>query len=407
MAGLSDFVNAVASGDRTYEQAFTQAQGRNAAVDAAMTKARLAQREAAARERLGDALMRMGVENPLPTATALESGLVDYGQLSKGATEAQTRGFRGEAFDTARAGDVDLMNRLVSVIAEKPLTRTEVGEGVAYDPFAAPTAQEIQALPLGEQMRGASGVQSTQVDASGNLWLITREGKAIPATDQSGKQIKARVPGGAAGIRVVEGVDPMTGKERFEVVDIGGGQAPTVVPKPKTTATQTTDAERKAAGFYERMKSAQELLSGMEGAGYDPTSLRDTFTAGRGMANYLATPEGQNYRQAQENWVRANLRKESGAVIGADEMDAEIKNYFPKPGDGPEVVAQKRRNRDLLERNMQREAGRALEQASPLGQQMLQQPPGKYQVGQIIEAGGKRYRVTGGDVDDPDVEEVR
>lgn len=32
---------------------------------------------------------------------------------------------------------------------------------------------------------------------------------------------------------------------------------------------------------------------------------------------------------------------------------------------------------------------------------------GKYQVGQVIEVNGKRYRVTGGDMNDPDVEEVR
>lgn len=32
---------------------------------------------------------------------------------------------------------------------------------------------------------------------------------------------------------------------------------------------------------------------------------------------------------------------------------------------------------------------------------------GKYRVGQVIEANGKRYRVTGGDMNDPDVEEVR
>ena len=35
------------------------------------------------------------------------------------------------------------------------------------------------------------------------------------------------------------------------------------------------------------------------------------------------------------------------------------------------------------------------------------QQSGKYRVGQVIEHGGKRYRVTGGDMNDPDVEEVR
>lgn len=34
------------------------------------------------------------------------------------------------------------------------------------------------------------------------------------------------------------------------------------------------------------------------------------------------------------------------------------------------------------------------------------QPKGKYTVGQVIEVGGKKYRVTGGDLNDPDVEEI-
>jgi hypothetical protein len=41
------------------------------------------------------------------------------------------------------------------------------------------------------------------------------------------------------------------------------------------------------------------------------------------------SPEQQKYKQAADNWIRANLRKESGAVIGADEMAAEYATYFP------------------------------------------------------------------------------
>ena len=32
---------------------------------------------------------------------------------------------------------------------------------------------------------------------------------------------------------------------------------------------------------------------------------------------------------------------------------------------------------------------------------------GRYQRGEVIETGGKRWRVVGGDPNDPDVEEVR
>ena len=39
------------------------------------------------------------------------------------------------------------------------------------------------------------------------------------------------------------------------------------------------------------------------------------------------------------------------------------------------------------------------------GQGMTQQ--GKYTIGQVIPMNGKKYRVTGGDPNDPDIEEVK
>ncbi len=183
--------------------------------------------------------------------------------------------------------------------------------------------------------------------------------------------LKARAIETRPAPRIIEGVDPSTGQPTFEVVDPASGQKPTIKPTPDTRATQTTEAERKAAGFYDRMLNAAEILNAMEDKGYTP-STRDLYTAGQGVANIVATPEGQNYRQAQENWVRANLRKESGAVIGEDEMKSEISNYFPQIGDKPDVIKQKRANRAIVEKNMLREAGRAYQPASK--QQPEQRP---------------------------------
>jgi hypothetical protein len=79
--------------------------------------------------------------------------------------------------------------------------------------------------------------------------------------------------------------------------------------------------------------------------------------------NLLRSNDRQLYRQAQENWVRANLRKESGAVIGADEMAKEIENYFPQIGDGPGVIEQKRRSREAATQGMITSAGPGAERA--------------------------------------------
>ena len=88
------------------------------------------------------------------------------------------------------------------------------------------------------------------------------------------------------------------------------------------------------------------------------------------IGNYFSSPEYQLARQAQENFVTANLRKESGAVISKEEMDKEIRKYFPQPGDFQQVIDQKRLAREAAINAMRRNAGRALKnQQGPTGQQ--------------------------------------
>jgi hypothetical protein len=77
------------------------------------------------------------------------------------------------------------------------------------------------------------------------------------------------------------------------------------------------------------------------------------------LQNIGSSTQQQLYRQAQENWVRANLRKESGAVIGADEMRDEIKTYFPQPGDKPEQISQKELARQVTQEAMKTAAGKS------------------------------------------------
>jgi len=67
----------------------------------------------------------------------------------------------------------------------------------------------------------------------------------------------------------------------------------------------------------------------------------------------------QRVLQAQQAWVRAKLRKESGAVIGADEMADEIKTFFPQFGDKPETIRQKALLRQQAESGLVVEAGPA------------------------------------------------
>lgn len=122
-----------------------------------------------------------------------------------------------------------------------------------------------------------------------------------------------------------------------------------------------SEGERNASGFYQRMTNASKEMQALESQGYDPTNLRDYATVGNAALNFAASEKGQQYHQAAMNWVRANLRKESGAAIGKDEAESEIRNYFPQPGDSPAVIQQKARNRQVTEEAMRQAAGRAVQ----------------------------------------------
>jgi hypothetical protein len=133
-----------------------------------------------------------------------------------------------------------------------------------------------------------------------------------------------------------------------------------------------TEAEQKAAGFSQRMELSNQLINDLESKiaakGQDPNIMFPTATSqaigsipfvGDYARTKFTSTEQQQYRQAQENWVRANLRKESGAVIGAEEMNAEIRNYFPQPGELPESIAQKNIARQVTQEAMKTAAGKS------------------------------------------------
>jgi len=124
----------------------------------------------------------------------------------------------------------------------------------------------------------------------------------------------------------------------------------------KAKARAYPETQTKAAGFANRMQKADQAMLGLVGAGLDPANIKEQGLAALPGGNFMLSPEFQQYRQAQADWVRAKLRKESGAVIGADEMADEIKTYFPQPGDSPEVQNAKRQARKTATENLVKES---------------------------------------------------
>jgi hypothetical protein len=173
--------------------------------------------------------------------------------------------------------------------------------------------------------------------------------------------------------------------------------APGGVAMPVMTATGTqlegagskpTEDQSKSAGFAFRMKQSTQIFNqpALDKSGNPiidpntnkPVTLEELYgkpgryqaimraipSAGltTGIANVSEDVGRQQYRQGQENWVTANLRPESGAVIGVDEMEKEITKYFPQANDKPETIAQKQRARRDTELAMTVRAGPAYKQ---------------------------------------------
>ncbi len=120
-----------------------------------------------------------------------------------------------------------------------------------------------------------------------------------------------------------------------------------VMPIPGSLAAKNyeklTGDQTKSSTFATRMVRAEKNFDRLMGEGYDPSNLKDALSNNAGtVGNFFKSQKGRQYYQAAADWVRAKLRKESGAVIGPQEMLDEISTYFAIPGDDEVTIEQKR-----------------------------------------------------------------
>lgn len=134
---------------------------------------------------------------------------------------------------------------------------------------------------------------------------------------------------------------------------------PSGEPLKGTAPPKPTEAEQNAAGFAQRMERANAITNSL--VGKQPglaSSVAGSLPLVGGMAQRLIQPaETQQFKQAADDWIRAKLRKESGAAIGKDEMESEFRTYFPQVGDTPAVIAQKAEARRIATDAMRINAG--------------------------------------------------
>jgi len=192
--------------------------------------------------------------------------------------------------------------------------------------------------------------------AESGYYVVGGGGGAAPAAAQ-------RAPAAAAGA-------PATGAPARAAAAPARVAGPQLIIPGTGGSSRPTEGESNAAGFAQRMERSQAVISGLP-EGSQPgvrAAVAGALPVVGGVAQRRAmTAEQQQYKQAADDWIRAKLRKESGAVIGEDEMRKEYETYFPQIGDGPEVIAQKAQARAIATNSMKTSAGRAYQPYVPSG----------------------------------------
>jgi hypothetical protein len=139
-----------------------------------------------------------------------------------------------------------------------------------------------------------------------------------------------------------------------EFVPVGDPKA--TIERPEFTGVQAT-----AAGYADRMVQADKILDDPKLAAVQTDITQKGLGGVPVIGNMLTSPEFQQAEQAQRDFINAILRRESGAAIAASEFESARKQYFPQPGDSPQVLEQKKQNRLNAIKGVARSAGPAYE----------------------------------------------
>jgi len=138
-------------------------------------------------------------------------------------------------------------------------------------------------------------------------------------------------------------------EERIARLQIEGRQQLAQIMASMKGEKPLTEYQGKAVTFGTRAAESSNILNNLEG---EYSSMSANY-----LPSFLNSSKGQQAQQAQQNFVNAVLRQESGAAINSSEFENARKQYFPQPGDKPEVIEQKKRNREMVIGGFARQAG--------------------------------------------------
>lgn len=259
-------------------------------------------------------------------------------------------------------GTLQKLLTMAPTVASKVLPTIE-----AYRKLAAPETPKLEKLSAEERLINPITGQVVATGAPKEKPIHYQDLGDVVVGLQDGKEVfrqrKGRPPEGPVSKQLVETAsgyvvfDPKT--TTVAPVTLGGQPLMGKEGKPN-------EAQLNAAGFAQRMAASEQIVNTPEIAKAAPATISTIVSGipviGKASANIVQSPEEQQYTQASRDWIRAKLRKESGAAIGVDEEANEFRTYFPMPGDSEKVIKQKTEARQRAIQSMMTSAGPALKE---------------------------------------------
>jgi hypothetical protein len=231
-------------------------------------------------------------------------------------------------------------------------------------------AETMAKLPtLGKPKPIAVG--NTLVDPSTYKPVFTAEPKVNMATDYlipDGKggympntqliQVKQSVQASGRQPAAPRNVQTINTADGPMIINSDGTVKPIIGPNGKPvkgvdSVKPPNEFQGKSGAFGSRAAASHKILNELD---YSPLATNINQVGGAA-TNWAMPANVQKANQAQRDFVNAVLRQESGAAIADTEFENAKKQYFPQPGDRPEVIAQKRKNRELVIQGFETNAG--------------------------------------------------
>ena len=228
--------------------------------------------------------------------------------------------------------------------------------------------------PSYEQFKNVPGVGMVDMSAQGGPQTVVEAGQEPTGRQRDIEYAMAGGPGAELMRRVLEKPQAQISFNQNKPLSVAEARAAGVPigTTPEDMAGQIlpkeySDVQAKSAGYANRMARAEKTLADVTAsAGGSPgASLTQRALGAVPGGQFLTSEDYKREKQAREDWVRAKLRLESGAVIGELEMKDEIETYFPKPGDPPSVIEQKRQSRETATQNLIQQSQGAYGQMFP------------------------------------------